>query len=46
VSLRKRRAELRVVRGKMAETLAFAKSLRLRLSGADRLRDERENYSR
>src|SRR5205823_15084225 len=46
VSLRKRRAELRVVRGKMAETLAFAKSLCLRLCGADRLRDERENYSR
>src|SRR5205823_10926244 len=30
----------------MAETLAFAKSLCLRLCGADRLRDERENYSR
>jgi hypothetical protein len=30
----------------MAETLAFAKSLRLRLCGADRLRDQRETYSR
>jgi hypothetical protein len=32
--------------GKMAETLDFAKSWRVRLSGADHLRDLAENYSR
>jgi hypothetical protein len=46
VSLRNDIAELRVVHRKMAEMLDFAKSLPLRLSGADRLRDLVRNHSR
>jgi hypothetical protein len=46
VSLRNDAALRTPYSGKMAETLDFAKSWRVRLSGADHLRDLAENYSR